>query len=60
MPKKVSKAKKRVFKTVESFDRAYLPSLTEKQQHQELTEEPAGFGAKLAEEVITDIRKALQ
>jgi malate/lactate dehydrogenase len=59
MSKKSSKPKKRVFKTMESFDQAYFPSLLEKQKNEKLTEEPVGFGAKLAGEVLSDIRKAL-
>ncbi len=58
--KKNAKTKKRVFKTMNSFDRAYFPSLLAKQQDEKLTGEPVGFGARLANEVLSDIRKALR
>lgn len=60
MTKTSTKAKKRVFKTMRSIDRTYFPTFLAKQQDEKLTEEPTEFGAKLAKEVLSDIRKALR
>jgi len=45
---------------MDDFDRNYFPSLVSKRQTMELIEKPAEFGAKLAREVISDLKKGLR
>ena len=60
MPKKQRSSKEIILKTMDDFDRNYFPSLVSKRQTRELIEKPAEFGAKLAREVISDLKKGLR
>jgi len=59
MPERRSKKKEQDPRTLEAFDRRYLPALSASRSRAKLVGAPAKYAVRVAKEVASGIRKAL-
>ena len=57
---KTSRTRRRTFRSLESFQKAYLPILYQKRKAaEEVSEKPEEYGTTLAKQLIADLKKSL-
>jgi hypothetical protein len=57
---KTRRPRRRTFRSLESFQKAYLPILYQKRKAAEgVSEEPEQYGTTLAKQLVADLKKSL-